>query len=305
MVHTEALDWLREGIAQLTSSEEWQRWLSVQRRFSRYSWGNTLLIALQRPDATQVAGFHAWLRMGRHVRKGEKGIAILAPILRRVRVKDDETVIVGSPSAFRVTHVFDIRQTDGEELPAPPVSMLQGDDPDALYTRLRSVAAAVGYTVEEDYLDGQNGDCTPGERRIRIEVRNQPAQQVKTLAHELAHAILHADLSGLPRKRKELEQKGRAFADHDTATIGHRPPAVAAGAPHLAGQPHPRRGCLEASRAQGGRERCAGVVPIKGGVPLLRCQRNSETPGESAFPKEFLWEPAFGGTERRRRCGCS
>jgi antirestriction protein ArdC len=153
--------------------------------------------------------------MGRHVRKDEKGIAILAPIVRRVRVKDeetgDDTVITGSPSAFRVTHVFDISQTNGEELPAPPVSMLEGDDTDALYTRLRGVVASVGYTVEEDYLDGQNGDCTPGERRIRVEVRNQPAQQVKTLAHELAHAILHDGLIDLPREPKELEAESVAF----------------------------------------------------------------------------------------------
>lgn len=91
------------------------------------------------------------------------------------------------------------------------MSTLEGDDPDALYTRLRGVAPSVGYTVEEDYLDGQNGDCTPSKRRIRIEVRNQPAQQVKTLAHELAHAIMHDGLTGLPRERKELEAESVAF----------------------------------------------------------------------------------------------
>src|ERR1700724_3514498 len=87
----DVLDQLREGVATLTSSEQWTRWLDVQTRFHRYSWGNTLLIALQSPDATQVAGFHTWLRLGRHVRKGEKGIAILAPVVRRLRVEDEET----------------------------------------------------------------------------------------------------------------------------------------------------------------------------------------------------------------------
>ncbi len=215
MDRTESLDQLRQGIAQLTSTEAWQRWLRVQRRLYRYSAGNAILIHCQFPEATHVAGFRTWLQLGRHVRKGEKGIAILAPIVRRVRVQDgetgDDTIVVSSPSAFRVTHVFDVTQTDGEELQAAPVATLEGDDPDALYPRLRSVAAAIGYTVEEDYLDGQNGECTPGDRRIRIDVRNQPAQQLKTLVHELAHAILHDGPTGLPRERKELEAESVAY----------------------------------------------------------------------------------------------
>ncbi len=65
---------LANGVTRLSNSESWQAWLTVQRRLHCYSWANAVLIALQRPDATQVAGFHAWLRLGRHVRKGEKGI---------------------------------------------------------------------------------------------------------------------------------------------------------------------------------------------------------------------------------------
>jgi N-terminal domain of anti-restriction factor ArdC len=70
---TKVLGQLREGIATLTSSENWTRWLEAQQRFHRYSFGNTLLISLQRPDATRVAGFRTWLQLRRHVRKGEKG----------------------------------------------------------------------------------------------------------------------------------------------------------------------------------------------------------------------------------------
>jgi len=102
---------LAEGVRQLTTSDRWTSWLNVQRRFHRYSWRNTVLIGLQKPDATQVAGFHAWLGMGRHVRKGERGIAILAPVAHRSRIRDeetgDETVVVGAPRTFRVAHVFD------------------------------------------------------------------------------------------------------------------------------------------------------------------------------------------------------
>ena len=221
---TEVLATLAEGIASLTSSEAWVQWLDAQRRFHRYSFGNTLLIALQRPDATQVAGFHTWLRLGRHVRKGEKGIAILAPVVRRFKVTDEatgeENVVMGAPSAFRVTYVFDLAQTDGEELPTAPVNKLQGDDPDDRYSALIEVAHSLGFTVEEDYLDaGVNGFCNHEKRLIRVEVRNDPRQQVKTLAHELGHAILHA-ARDLPRERMELEAEFGGL--HRLRRFGHR-----------------------------------------------------------------------------------
>ena len=211
----EVLDRLREGIGSLTSSDAWMTWLQAQRRFHPYSFGNTILITLQRSDATHVAGFRTWLSLGRHVRKGEKGIAILAPIVRRFRVTDevtgDETVVVGAPTNFRVVYVFDIAQTDGDDLPPAPVSKLHGDDPDDRYTQLRAVAHALGFTVEEDYLDGGvNGFCDHGKHLIRVEVRNDPRQQVKTLAHELAHAILHEGRD-LPRERMELEAESVAY----------------------------------------------------------------------------------------------
>jgi antirestriction protein ArdC len=213
---TELLATLADGVAELTNSTAWRAWLDVQRRFHRYSWGNTLLIAAQCPDATRVAGFHAWLRLGRHVRKGEHGIAILAPVVPRLRVVDadsgDERWVAGRPHAFRVAHVFDVSQTDGEELAAPPVTRLEGGDPKDWYTQLRDVAHGLEFTVEEDYLpDDVNGDCNHALRRIRIEVRNGQCQQVKTLAHELGHAILHADRAGLCREQAELEAESVAY----------------------------------------------------------------------------------------------
>src|SRR5438067_704493 len=81
---SDPLDTLTAGIAALTTSPAWTAWLDVQSRFHRYSFGNSVLIAMQRPDATQVAGFHTWKELGRSVRKGEHGIRILAPIKRRV-----------------------------------------------------------------------------------------------------------------------------------------------------------------------------------------------------------------------------
>jgi antirestriction protein ArdC len=213
---TDLLATLADGVAGLTTSTAWRAWLDVQRRFHRYSWGNTLLIACQRPDATRVAGFHAWLRLGRHVRKGEHGIAILAPVVPRLRVLDSESgeerLVRGAPRTFRVAHVFDVCQTEGQELPQPPVSRLEGVDPDDRYTQLRAVAHSLEFTVEEDHLEGEiNGDCNHALRRIRVEVANEPLQQVKTLAHELGHAVLHADRAGLRREQAELEAESVAY----------------------------------------------------------------------------------------------
>ncbi len=120
---TDILDQLRAGIEQLTSSEQWTRWLDVQRRFHHYSCGNCLLISQQRPDASQVAGNRRWQQLGRQVRKGEKGIAILAPVGNRLRrtVEDEDGVesedVLRAVRAFRTAFVFDIAQTDGEPLP--------------------------------------------------------------------------------------------------------------------------------------------------------------------------------------------
>lgn len=211
----EVLANLADGIAKLTDSEAWRAWLNVQRRFHNYSFGNTLLILWQRPNTTRVAGFHAWLRLGRHVRKGEKGIAILAPVPTRFRVEDEngeEKTIVGAAKHFRLAHVFDIAQTEGAELPDAPVSKLQGDDPDGLYDQLVEVAHSLGFTVEEDFLEhGINGLCDHESHAIKVEARNEPRQQVKTLAHELGHAILHGEQSLDPREAKELEAESVAY----------------------------------------------------------------------------------------------
>ena len=114
--HSELIDQLTEGIANLTSSEQWQDYLNFQSRFHRYSFGNVLLIALQRPDATRVAGFNAWKKSNRFVRKGEKAIWILAPMVYKnpdAEEGEGDRVIRG----FKFVPVFDVAQTDGEELP--------------------------------------------------------------------------------------------------------------------------------------------------------------------------------------------
>lgn len=206
---------LTSGIAALTTSQQWQDWLQAQSRFHHYSFQNVMLIYSQDRDATRVAGFHTWKQLGRSVRKGEKAIWIMAPMGRKA---DDQGHCVDTAlpdqqaartrTGFKAVPVFDVRQTEGEPL-AEIVERLPGEAP-GVYGRLVEVARSIGYTVEGDQLpDGVNGDCSFGAKRIRVEVRNGEAQRVKTLVHEVAHAILHPDCAD--RALAELEAESVAF----------------------------------------------------------------------------------------------
>ena len=151
-------------------------YLSVTARFHKYSWTNCLLIAMQRPNATRVAGFRAWLGLGRHVRKGEKGIAILAPIItKRKRDTEDQqqddssstAEAVGHLVGFRSAYVFDIAQTDGQDL--PEFATVKGE-PKQYLERLKALVAS--HAIGLDYDDV---DCT-GERRFPRRT-NHPATE--------------------------------------------------------------------------------------------------------------------------------
>lgn len=209
------LERLTEGIEQLTSSDRWQDWLDVQSKFHRYSFNNTLLIRLQCPRATHVAGYNAWRQMDRFVRKGEKGIWILAPMIYKKADADEAT---GADEPTRVLHgfkavpVFDLAQTEGQDLPEV-CTRLTGRQPGDAYDQLQRVAHSLGFTVEKQHLSGgTNGDCNYAEKRIRIEARNDERQQVKTLAHELGHAILHEPGPGRPDSRSLLELEAESVA---------------------------------------------------------------------------------------------
>ncbi|MHB8538168.1 MAG: JAB domain-containing protein [Candidatus Dormibacteria bacterium] len=218
----EAIARLDAGIAELATSEGWARWLKTQSRFHRYSWGNVFLIAAQTGGAaTRVAGFHTWKALGRSVRKGEKAIWILAPLARKITEKDESTgeestrrVVTG----FRGCGVFDVAQTDGEPL-AEPCSLLTGDGPDGLFEALRGVAWSLGYELEIAYLDAaeamgsRNGSTDIEAHVIRLNGRREPAQMVKTLAHELGHVLLHGKdgYNGTCRDVAELEAESVAY----------------------------------------------------------------------------------------------
>jgi antirestriction protein ArdC len=202
------LETLAEGIEALTTSDRWQAHLEVQGRFHHYSFNNALLIGAQDPAATRVAGFATWKRLGRSVIKGERALWILAPMIgRRTREPDGEErrTIYG----FRPVAVFDVAQTEGDPLPEV-CRNLEGEDPAEWFSSLQVRAGQLGYAVEPAELHGStNGDCHYGLRRIRVESRNQPIQQVKTLAHELAHALLHENTDD--RALAELEAESTAY----------------------------------------------------------------------------------------------
>ena len=178
---------LEQAVAAIHDSEDFRRYLDVQARFHHYSVGNTLLILLQRPDATQVAGFHAWRKMGRHVTRGEKGIAIVVPHVRKRKNEDDEDERI---TGFGTGYIFDISQTDGEPLPAVEVPVLEGEEGSELFDRLAGLVAAEGLSLERRPADMMPPDVmgfyTPRERQIVVG-EAAPLQMSKTLAHELAH----------------------------------------------------------------------------------------------------------------------
>jgi antirestriction protein ArdC len=176
-------------------------------RFHRYSFHNLCLITAQCPMATRVAGFQTWRTLGRFVRKGEKGIAILAPIVGRRKSEaadDDSKSVIG----FRAAYVFDIASTDGE--PLPEAAEASGD-PGNQTAALRAAIVASGIVVESsDDLDGARGTSAGG--RIQILNGLSPAEELVVLAHEWAHELLHrSDDRPASRDTRELEAEAVAF----------------------------------------------------------------------------------------------
>lgn len=204
---SELLAQLTAGIEQLTTSDAWTAYLATQAKFHNYSAGNCQLIAIQRPYATRVAGYRAWQSMGRQVRKGETSIRILAPLA----VKDKETGEY-DVKGFRSVGVFDIAQTDGDAL-EEIAQNLTGNAPSDVFARLSDVATGLGFTVAVETIEepGVNGYCSHADKKIVVSSDNDGAQQVKTLAHEISHAILHGDGDKTARELRELEAESSAY----------------------------------------------------------------------------------------------
>ena len=207
----EITDRLEQGIKELFESERFKEYLRTMSKFYNYSFNNTLLIAMQKPEATLIAGYTAWQRnFDRHVMKGEKGIRILAPAPYKAKVEKEkidpktqkpmldkdgkpitETVEVMRP-AFKVVSVFDVSQTEGKELPDIVVDELTGsvENYAAFFEALRQESPVP--IAFEDISGGAKGYYHLEDRRIAIQEGMSEVQTVKTAIHEIAHAKLHA-----------------------------------------------------------------------------------------------------------------
>jgi antirestriction protein ArdC len=189
---------LAEQVEQLVTSEAWVRWLGTAARFHRYSFNNTMLILMQRPDATRVAGYRVWQEMGRQVRKGERSIRIFAPSTRTVVDEADDgsehkrRVVIG----WRLVPVFDIAQTDGDDLPGQPTLVGPSGQPDShVQPAIAEQITSRGFTLVDGTLSaGVLGETNyhPDHRSVTIDYPDaDEAGRIRVLLHELAHVMLH------------------------------------------------------------------------------------------------------------------
>jgi antirestriction protein ArdC len=194
-------------------SETLRGYLKAMGRFHRYSVGNAILIGLQKPDATHVAGFRAWEQLGRHVKKGEHGIAIMAPVVYHRRTRDDvgterhedpDSEVV---STFKAAYVFDISQTEGK--PLPEFARAKGD-PGAYLERLERFISGKGIKLERGDLRIAEGASIGG--TILLKASLAPAEEFSTMVHELAHEMLHQDPANRPKDQTVREAEAEAVA---------------------------------------------------------------------------------------------
>lgn len=235
----EITDRLEQGITELFDSERYKEYLRVMSKFHNYSFNNTLLIAMQKPDASLVAGFSAWKNnFGRNVMKGQKGIKIIAPSPFKIRQKVEkidphtQKPIIdkdGKPvteekeikiPAYKVVSVFDVSQTEGKELPDIAVDELTGD-----VDRYKDFFAALEKTSPvpiafENIEGGSHGYYHLEDKRIAINEGMSELQTLKTAIHEIAHAKLHdIDLNApedeqqprVDRRTREVEAESVAY----------------------------------------------------------------------------------------------
>ena len=205
----EITDQLEQGIKEVFESGTYQEYLDVMSRFHNYSANNSMLIAMQNPDATFVAGFDAWkTKFGRYVKRGERAISIIAP--NPVKIKEEvekldpvtrEPVLngLGQPileevettqMTFRVAKVFDVSQTEGRELPDFVMDELTGEVKDfPFFMQVLEEVSPVPIGFEA--IDDAYGYYHQIEKRIAIQVGLSEVHTMKTAVHEISHAVLH------------------------------------------------------------------------------------------------------------------
>ena len=183
-------DQLIAQMESLVTSEDWLAFLTLASRFHNYSSNNCLLILAQCPDATRVASYTTWKTFGRGVRKGEKGISILAPC--RYLAAEDSSKTEEGPKwkmkGFKIAYVFDVSQTEGDPLDEGTVTaLLEGSAPEGMWDLLCTLIERDGYSVRRADCGAANGSTDRAAREVVVAPHLSDAASVKTLAHELAH----------------------------------------------------------------------------------------------------------------------
>ena len=223
----EVLKRLKEGVDGIQQSDNFRTFLLTMAKFHDYSIGNLILIMLQRPNATRVAGFTTWKHLGRWVKKGENGIAILAPCMppkgtkaappeEREAEEGDakEELERGSirPLYFKVVHVFDLSQTEGKPLPQFEVPSLTGEANETLFARIMRLSKAQGLEVSFEPRPEQDPDIKGMYfgKSIWVKSDESRAQQLKTLIHEVAH-YYSENVFRIPRADAETIAESVAF----------------------------------------------------------------------------------------------
>lgn len=225
------MNMLEEGVKGVFASDKFQNYLSVMSRFYRYSFNNCMLIMLQRPDSTFVAGFNAWKNdFNRYVKKGETGIRILAPAFIKKDIISDQrdsngNLVLdnnGTPAKqistieiqhFKIVSVFDLVQTEGEPLPEMASELKATcDHADDFIKAICDIANCPVSFI--DIPDGAKGYYDITQHRIAIQKGMSDVQKIKTLCHELCHSRLHGyDAMKVQKKKKaEIETEAEAVA---------------------------------------------------------------------------------------------
>lgn len=214
----EILEQLAAGVEALVTGADWHRALDVIGRFHSYSFGNCLLIGMQNPDATRVAGFNTWKGLGRSVRKGERGIRILAPMVgkKTVEDKDGNEEKQAFVKGFRSVAVFDVSQTEGEDLKLSILhpADLEGDAPENMLSAIASLVRAAGFDYERGTVPiaGAKGVTIWDSRRVIVDATLSDAMAAKTSLHELAHVLLHEKVENRTcRGVVEVEAESAAY----------------------------------------------------------------------------------------------
>lgn len=210
-----ALARLSSGVSAIRSSDDWKRVLSTAAKFPKYSFRNIMMIYMQRPDATCVAGFNTWKKLGRSVRKGEKGISIFAPIIVKrpnPETGKEESKLIG----FRLVYTFDVSQTEGKDLPgAKALAKLEGDAPEMLLESVFDVVRSFGYSPSLIEREGSwHGMTNFRDQTVVVCNDLSPLHAVKTALHETGHVLAHdpkTENVPLSRAMREVEAESIAF----------------------------------------------------------------------------------------------